>query len=158
MPLVLETLWRGFIQQVISESFNQEKLKVCVDIMTVKTQPHILVVDDELSMRELLEFLLSREGYTVSLAENGRNAINMLDKHAYDLLLCDIKLGDMTGLDVLKASKTKHPDTTVIMISAFATTETAVEAMNMGAYDIGLLVIRIAIKNKLELNISYFPS
>ena len=103
--------------------------------MTVKTQPHILVVDDELSMRELLEFLLSREGYTVSLAENGRNAINMLDKHAYDLLLCDIKLGDMTGLDVLKASKTKHPDTTVIMISAFATTETAVEAMNMGAYD-----------------------
>ena len=103
--------------------------------MTVKTQPHILVVDDELSMRELLEFLLSREGYTVSLAENGRKAINMLDKHAYDLLLCDIKLGDMTGLDVLKASKTKHPDTTVIMISAFATTETAVEAMNMGAYD-----------------------
>ena len=103
--------------------------------MTVKNQPHILVVDDELSMRELLEFLLSREGYKVSLAENGRKAINMLDKQAYDLLLCDIKLGDMTGLDVLKASKTKHPDTTVIMISAFATTETAVEAMNMGAYD-----------------------
>jgi two-component system response regulator PilR (NtrC family) len=103
--------------------------------MTVKTQPHILVVDDELSMRELLEFLLSREGYKVSLAENGRKAINMLDEQAYDLLLCDIKLGDMTGLDVLKASKTKHPETTVIMISAFATTVTAVEAMNMGAYD-----------------------
>jgi two-component system response regulator PilR (NtrC family) len=86
-------------------------------------------------MRELLEFLLSREGYKISLAETGRKAIAMLDKNDFDLLLCDIKLGDMTGLDVLKASKTKHPDTTVIMISAFATTETAVEAMNMGAYD-----------------------
>ena len=103
--------------------------------MTADTQPHILVVDDELSMRELLEFLLSREGYKVTLAESGRRAIAMLDKHDYDLLLCDIKLGDMTGLDVLRASKTKHPDTTVIMISAFATTETAVEAMNIGAYD-----------------------
>ena len=103
--------------------------------MTAITQPHILVVDDELSMRELLEFLLSREGYRVSLAENGRRAIAMLDKQTYDLLLCDIKLGDMTGLNVLKAAKTKDPDTTVIMISAFATTETAVEAMNMGAYD-----------------------
>ena len=103
--------------------------------MTSNTQPHILVVDDELSMRELLEFLLSREGYRISLAESGRKAISMLDKNDYDLLLCDIKLGDMTGLDVLKASKAKHPDTTVIMISAFATTETAVEAMNMGAYD-----------------------
>ena len=103
--------------------------------MTADTQPHILVVDDELSMRELLEFLLSREGYKVTLAESGRRAIAMLDKHDYDLLLCDIKLGDMTGLDVLRASKMKHPDTTVIMISAFATTETAVEAMNIGAYD-----------------------
>jgi len=103
--------------------------------MTAISQPHILVVDDELSMRELLEFLLSREGYRVSLAENGRRAIAMLDKQTYDLLLCDIKLGDMTGLNVLKAAKTKDPDTTVIMISAFATTETAVEAMNMGAYD-----------------------
>lgn len=96
---------------------------------------HILVVDDELSMRELLEFMLKQEGYQVSLAENGRNAIAMLEKRRYDLLLCDIKLGDISGLDVLRASKTKQPETTVIMISAYATTETAVEAMNEGAYD-----------------------
>jgi two-component system response regulator PilR (NtrC family) len=50
-------------------------------------------------------------------------------------LLCDIRLGDMTGLEVLKASKKKNPHVTVIMISAFATTETAVEAMNQGAFD-----------------------
>jgi len=99
------------------------------------SQQHILVVDDELSMRELLEFLLSHDGYRVSLAENGRTAIDMLTNNQYDLLLCDIKLGDMTGLDVLKACKSKNPETTVIMISAYATTETAVEAMNHGAYD-----------------------
>ncbi|MEJ2475481.1 MAG: sigma-54 dependent transcriptional regulator, partial [Desulfobacterales bacterium] len=103
--------------------------------MADSTQQHILVVDDEPSMRELLEFLLSHEGYRVSLAENGRTAIAMLAKDQYDLLLCDIKLGDMTGLDVLKASKSKNPETTVIMISAYASTETAVEAMNHGAYD-----------------------
>ena len=87
---------------------------------------HILVVDDELSMRELLEFMLKKEGYQVSVAKSGSQAIEMLKKSHYDLLLCDIRLGDMTGLDVLRASRTQHPDTTVVMISAFATTETAV--------------------------------
>ncbi len=96
---------------------------------------HILVIDDELGMRELLEFMLVKEGYQVSLAETGRRAIEMLQERPYDLLLCDIKLGDMTGLDVLRACREKHPETTVIMISAYATTETAVEAMNVGAYD-----------------------
>jgi len=98
-------------------------------------QNHILVVDDDLSMRELLEFLLGREGYRVTLAETGKKGIAMLDKGPYELILCDIKLGDMTGLDVLRAAKESDPDATVIMISAFATTETAVEAMNVGAYD-----------------------
>ena len=96
---------------------------------------HILVVDDELGMRELLEFMLVKQGYQVSLAETGKRAIAMLQERHYDLLLCDIKLGDMTGLDVLRACREKRSETTVIMISAFATTETAVEAMNEGAYD-----------------------
>lgn len=100
-----------------------------------ENQRHILVVDDELSMRELLEFMLTREGYAVSLAQNGREAIDKLGEQHYDLLLCDIRLGDMTGLDVLQASKKTNPETVVIMISAYATTETAVEAMNVGAYD-----------------------
>ncbi|MBU0698504.1 MAG: sigma-54 dependent transcriptional regulator, partial [Proteobacteria bacterium] len=97
--------------------------------------PHILVVDDELSMRELLEIMLVREGYQVSSAESGRRAISMIAKTDFDLLLCDIRLGDITGLDVLRASKRRNPNTVVIMISAYATTETAVEAMNEGAYD-----------------------
>jgi two-component system response regulator PilR (NtrC family) len=102
--------------------------------MTENT-PHIIVVDDELSMREVLELMLTKEGYRVTCAENGRNAIGLLEKDQYDLMLCDIRLGDLSGLDVLQASKKCNPDTVVILISAYATTETAVEAMNAGAYD-----------------------
>ena len=96
---------------------------------------HILVVDDELSMREVLDVMLVREGYRVSFANCGKVAIEMITHNRYDLLLCDIRLGDLTGLDILEAAKKKDPATVVIMISAYATTETAVEAMNMGAYD-----------------------
>ncbi len=96
---------------------------------------HILIVDDELSMRELLDVMLTRLGYRVSFAENGKRAVAMITAAHYDLLLCDIRLGDITGLDVLKAAKKEDPETVVIMISAYATTETAVEAMNYGAYD-----------------------
>ena len=61
-----------------------------------KDIPHILVVDDELSMRELLEYMLTKEGYQVTCAEDGQGAIELLEKNNFDLLLCDIRLGDMT--------------------------------------------------------------
>ncbi|WP_020587577.1 sigma-54-dependent transcriptional regulator [Desulfobacter curvatus] len=95
----------------------------------------ILVVDDELSMREFLEMLLCKKGYQITLAKNGKQALNSIKQKKYDLVLTDIRLGDITGLDVLRAVKKEHPDTVVIMISAYATTEIAVEAMNEGAYD-----------------------
>ena len=72
-------------------------------------QAHILIVDDELSMREFLEVMLRREGYRVSCAENGRKAITLLNKTNFDLLLCDMRLGDIPGLDVLKVAKKKNP-------------------------------------------------
>ncbi|MCK5783149.1 MAG: sigma-54-dependent Fis family transcriptional regulator [Desulfobacterales bacterium] len=97
--------------------------------------PHILIVDDELSMRELLELMLTKEGYHVSCAENGRQANQKIEKSFYDLILCDIRLGDISGLDVLRKAKAINPHTIVIMISAYATAENAVEAMNDGAYD-----------------------
>ena len=97
--------------------------------------PRVLVIDDELSMRELLEVLLSKEGYDVTLAKNGKQALKILEKKEFDLLLCDIRLGDVTGIDVLRAAKRHNPESIVIMISAYATTEVAVEAMNEGAYD-----------------------
>ena len=95
----------------------------------------ILVVDDEKSMREFLDVLLSKEGYKVSNAKNGKQALNMIQKNDYDLVLTDIRLGDITGLEVLRKAKRKNADTIVIMISAYSTTEIAVEAMNEGAYD-----------------------
>jgi two-component system, NtrC family, response regulator PilR len=97
--------------------------------------PHILVVDDELSMREFLELLFTRVGYRVTVAESGGKAVKLLGKKDFDLMLCDIRLGDITGLEVLRAAKKKNPQALVIMISAYATAETAVEAMNDGAYD-----------------------
>jgi two-component system response regulator PilR (NtrC family) len=95
----------------------------------------ILVVDDELSMRELLEYMLTKEGYHVTCAKSGREAIDLLEKNHFDLMLCDIRLGDITGLDVLRAAKKNDSDIVSIMISAYASTESAVEAMNEGAYD-----------------------
>ena len=68
-----------------------------------------MVVDDELSMREVLEMMLTKEGYQVTCAENGRKAIGLLEKNQYDLMLCDIRLGDISGLDVLQASKKMQP-------------------------------------------------
>ncbi|MGE0086979.1 MAG: sigma-54-dependent transcriptional regulator [Desulfococcaceae bacterium] len=100
-----------------------------------ENRARLLIVDDELSMRELLQFMLKREGYDVSCAESGQTAVSMINSADYDLLLCDIRLGDMTGLEVLKAAKKKNRNTLVIMISAYASAETAVEAMNEGAYD-----------------------
>ncbi|MGB5157581.1 sigma-54-dependent transcriptional regulator [Desulfobacterium sp. N47] len=96
---------------------------------------NILVVDDEESMRELLDLMLSGQGYNITCAESGSKAISLLEKKDFDLLLCDIRLGDMTGIDVLKAAKNKDQHPVVIMISAYASAETAIEAMNSGAYD-----------------------
>ena len=96
---------------------------------------NILVVDDETSMREFLGVLLSKQGYKVSDAKNGSQALNMIQKNNFDLILTDIRLGDITGLEVLREAKKKNLDTVVIMISAYSTTEIAVEAMNEEAYD-----------------------
>ncbi len=103
--------------------------------MPGKDRHGILVVDDERSMREFLEILLGREGYDVSLASSGENAFNILKQKKFDLVVTDIKMKDIDGLEVLKKTKELSPESIVIIISAFATAETAVEAMKEGAYD-----------------------
>jgi len=100
-----------------------------------KKAARILVVDDEKSMREFLEIMLSQEGYDVTLAESGSKACQILDKHGFDLVITDIRMKDVDGIDVLKKSRAVQPGTRVVLISAFATAETAVEAMKEGAYD-----------------------
>jgi two-component system response regulator PilR (NtrC family) len=99
-------------------------------------KPQLLVVDDERSMREFLEILLTREGYEVNSAASGSQACDLLDeKGIYDLVITDIKMPRVTGLDVLRKAKSVNPDMQVIMITAFASHETAVEAMKEGAFD-----------------------
>ena len=95
----------------------------------------ILIVDDEKSMREFLEIMLTKEGYLVTLAESGERACQYLDSHHYDLVITDIRMKDIDGIGVLRKAKTVDPNAKVVLISAFATAETAVEAMKEGAYD-----------------------
>ena len=95
----------------------------------------ILVVDDENSMREFLEIMLTKEGYQVATAASGGEAIDLLKKSDFDLVITDIRMKEIDGLEVLKKCKEFHPNTIVILISAYASTSTAVEAMKWGAYD-----------------------
>jgi two-component system, NtrC family, response regulator PilR len=122
---------------------------------TDRRPARILVVDDERSMRELLAIVLRREGYEVLLAENGRAAIELLEREPVDILISDIKMPDLSGVDVLRAAKKIDPDILGIMITAFASTETAVEAMRLGAcdylskpFDIDLLKMKV--REKIE--------
>jgi two-component system, NtrC family, response regulator PilR len=103
--------------------------------LPAKDRHSILVVDDERSMRDFLKILLSREGYEVALASSGENAFDTLQKTSFDLVITDIKMKDVDGLEVLKKTKEISPESIVILISAFATAETAVQAMKEGAYD-----------------------
>ena len=89
----------------------------------------ILVVDDERGMREFLDILLTGEGYEVSLAVSGQEAFHHLEEARFDLVISDIRMKDIDGIQVLKKAKAIDPDTVVLMISAFASAESAVEAM-----------------------------
>lgn len=95
----------------------------------------ILVVDDERSMREFLEIMLLKDGYAVQTAQTGKEAIDLIRQTPFDLIITDIRMKPVDGLQVLKQVKTLSPSTVVIIISAFASTETAVAAMKEGAYD-----------------------
>jgi two-component system response regulator PilR (NtrC family) len=95
----------------------------------------ILVVDDEQSMRDFLSIMLKKEGYEVVVAESGAKAVKAVQAEIFDIVISDMKMAGMNGIDVLKTVKEASPETVVIMITAYATAETAVEAMKQGAYD-----------------------
>jgi len=95
----------------------------------------ILVVDDEASMRDVLGKILTAEGYSVAQAGNGREALAALGNEPFDFILSDIRMPEMGGLELLKEIVSRRIPGTVIMMSAFGTVETAVEAMKLGAYD-----------------------
>ncbi len=115
----------------------------------------ILIVDDEQSMRELLSLLLRKEGYEVVTAENGAAALKAIQREIFDLVITDLKMPQFDGMALLKSVKEVSPDTIVIIITAFGTTEGAERARNLGAYDyIGKPFnndeIKLVIHNALE--------
>lgn len=95
----------------------------------------ILIVDDDRSMREFLEILLHMEGYQVFSAANGQTATDLCAKQKFDLVITDLKMPGLSGIDLLKNIKETSPETMVILITAYASGETAIEAMQNGAHD-----------------------
>jgi two-component system response regulator PilR (NtrC family) len=115
----------------------------------------VLVVDDEQSMRELLAIMLRQAGYDVSMADGGEAAVEALKSDPFDLVVTDLRMRKLDGLAVLRAAKEHSPRTVVLVVTAFASTETAVEAMKLGAYDyvtkpFKLEELKVTIGNALE--------
>lgn len=115
----------------------------------------ILVIDDERAIRNTLKEILEYEKYQVDLAEDANQAQDIIKGNEYDIILCDIKMPDMDGLELLPILTEKHPDTPVVMISGHGNIDTAVEAIKKGAYDfiekpLDLNRLLITIRNAMD--------
>ena len=97
--------------------------------------PHILVMEDDLNVAKGLEMVLTEEGYDVYLAETGKLAMEAFKQGRFDLLVADIRLPDVNGMDIIREIKETKPETEVIAITGYATTSMAVEAMKLGVHD-----------------------
>jgi len=95
----------------------------------------ILVVDDEDSLRRVLQVQLEQDGYSVVTAASAQQAFSLLQLRGYDLVITDLRMPGLSGIEVLKQVKSQYPETVVIVLTAFGSVETAVEAMKAGAYD-----------------------
>ena len=95
----------------------------------------ILIIDDEENMLHMLKTILSKEGYEIVTAGNGREGLEKIKTNLFDTILCDLRMPEMDGLSFLKTVKVKNIDSTIIMMSAYGTIDLAVEAMKHGAYD-----------------------
>ncbi len=95
----------------------------------------MLIIDDEENMLHMLKTILSKEGYEIVTAGNGREGLEKIKTNLFDTILCDLRMPEMDGLSFLKTVKVKNIDSTIIMMSAYGTIDLAVEAMKHGAYD-----------------------
>lgn len=95
----------------------------------------ILIVDDEASIRLTLSALLKRAGYDVTPAENGPEAIALLERQAFDLMLVDLKMPGMDGMQVVAAARKRQPDLAIIVLTGHGSLETAIEGLHQGVFD-----------------------
>ena len=100
-----------------------------------KLDKSLLVIDDEENMRHMLSALLKKMGYHIDTAENGQEGLEKVRQNQYDYVLCDIKMPQKDGMSFLSDARTMMESSTVIMMSAYGTIDTAIEAMKLGAYD-----------------------
>src|SRR6187431_940672 len=98
-------------------------------------KPRVLVVDDEKFIRDILADFLGMEGYVVRTADDGSSAVAELSRARYDMVISDLKMPRMGGLELLKEVARTHPETLTVIMTGFGTVETAIDAMKQGAYD-----------------------
>lgn len=106
-----------------------------LDLGPLDERPRVLVVDDEKFIRDILADFLGMEGYVVRTAEDGSAAVTELARASYDIVISDLKMPRMGGLELLKELSHAHPDTIAVIMTGFGTVETAIDAMKRGAYD-----------------------
>ncbi|MBI1822925.1 MAG: sigma-54-dependent Fis family transcriptional regulator [Nitrospirae bacterium] len=101
----------------------------------MQKQTSILIVDDEINIRAAIARIVEKQGFQADTAENGQTALSQIENNFFHLVITDLKLPDMNGLDVLKKIKERSPETEVVVMTAYGTIETAVNAIKGGAYD-----------------------
>src|SRR6056297_28839 len=121
----------------------------------MNNQAKILVVDDEINLREMLAILLQREGFQVTQVGNGEAALKLASENGFDLIVSDIRMPGLSGIELLRQLREQENEVAMIMITAFSSTEEAVEAMKLGAYDYITKPfkndeIRLVVRNALE--------
>jgi ATP-dependent Lon protease len=132
---------------------------LAVKILVRNRQPRVLVVDDEVIARNNIEHILQKENYTVATAMNGVEAIEKLEAAAFDVVLTDLKMEKLDGIGLLEKIKSKYPDIQVIMITAYAAVDSAIEAIKKGAFHyiakpFRLDEVRSTVKQALEKKLS----
>lgn len=127
--------------------------------MRTMTEKSILIVDDEPNIRRVLKAVFSKVGYSVLIADSGRKALEIISAERHlNVILCDLVMPDVNGIEVLKAVKEMDPNISVVMITAYGTINTAVEAMKLGALDyitkpFDMDEIKIIVRNAMEKNL-----
>ena len=139
--------------------------------------PHILVIDDDHAIRDACSDVLEPDGYRITLSKDGQSGLQLIQEHGFDLILLDLKMPGIDGMDVLQKVKADDPDTVVVVITAYGTIEAAVQAMKLGAFDFltkpftpdelrmavnrGLSIRRLTLQNRLlkeEIENTYGPA